>query len=393
MEVSPTLRSKAIKQERLNKNLPVYDAGLGESPMPPSKTILDSIQKHKHHNSYTSIKGTPELKLLLGNNLVTGNGSKELLFIIQSAFKKTFPGRKVVYILPAWVSYMEQSNLIGLDSVTLKAKKDKNYKIEPAQLDECLSELDKPLVLFNNPTNPTGVVYSAEEVDNLVVVLENHGAMVLNDEIYDQLLHNDTDFSNIKDRYGKCISSNSFSKTFGCGGYRFGWAVFPEEMDEDMENLYRATQCIASFVYSCPTDFFQYVAADLLKYPNDVKSNIKFQTDMFTQIRKYIVEELEKTKIEYSRPGAAWYIWLDFENYRECLVKLNIKTSSDLTEYLANNYGVIMVPGSAFGDDGLTMRMSYVDIVILSVDSLPARYNYKKIKQLMVVLKQFLDDI
>jgi len=393
MEISPTLRSKAIKQERLNNNLPVFDAGLGESPMPPSKTILSSIEMHKHHNSYTTAKGTKELKSLLGNNLITGNGSKELIFIIQSAFKRTFPDRKIVYILPAWVSYMEQSDLIGLESVKLSAKKDANYKVTPEQLDNCLSNLNKPLVLLNNPTNPTGIVYNTEEIKNIAKVLEVHNAIVLNDEIYDKLVHNDIEFSNIKDQYTRCISSNSFSKTFGSGGYRFGWAVFPENMDDDMKRLYQTALCIASFVYSCPTDFFQYVAVDMLKYPDDVKLNMEFQTEMFTQVRKYIVEELEKTDIEYSRPGAAWYIWLDFDNYKDNLLRLGIKTSSDLTDYLANNYGIIMVPGCAFGDYGLTTRLSFVDIKISSVDEVPVEYTYEGIKNFIAVLKKFLGRI
>ena len=202
-----------------------------------------------------------------------GNGLKPLLFTLQLAFSKLYPEGIIYHVVPFWVSYEEQTKILGVKNQRIIPKDKINWKITGEDLEKNLAKDKKNLIIFNNPTNPTGCVYSKKEVESLAKVLKNYDCIVLADDIYEKVIHNDTDFGQIKDYYSNTISGSSLSKMVSCGGYRFGWLVFPDLLEE----LYETVNIIASSVYSCPSVLFQHVAIKTLEYPEEISDYLAIQ--------------------------------------------------------------------------------------------------------------------
>jgi aspartate aminotransferase len=386
---SPTLAAKQIINNRIKNNKPVYNGGLGENPLPISNCLQNELKKYVHLKEYTSTDGIIELQKILGNNLVVGNGSKELIFILQLAYSKIYSGGCILYIYPAWVSYMEQSNILNIK--TDRVEVDNNYKINYLDLENKLKSIYPipALIIFNNPCNPTGIIYTKSEVKKLANIFNKYNTIVLNDHIYKDLVHTkyEDEYGDISKYYENTINSNSLSKTFACGGYRFGWLSFPDNNNK-LNNLLLASTSIASSIYSCPTLALQYVAVKALTFPIEIQKDIKFQKEMYQNIGEYLYGELTNINLKCSVPQAAWYIWINFENYKIKFSKNNINNSNELTLYLAEKFGIIVISGNAFGLNELACRYSYVDI-----DIKDNKYDFTRIKQFITILSDWLHTI
>ena len=388
---SPTLFAKNIMTDRVNRNLPVYNGGLGENPLPAAQCLQNTIVKYKHRKEYTSATGISLLQKLLGPKLIVGNGSKELIFIIQLAFSKMYPNGCILYLYPAWVSYMEQSNILGINAKGIMTND--QYKIDPVVLNKELENIypNQTMLFFNNPCNPTGKIYSKSEVDEIHKICKKYGTIIFNDEIYKELVHPKymNNYGEIDKFYPeKTINASSLSKTFACGGYRLGWMIFPDS--GQLNDLYKVCNALASSIYSCPSIMLQYVAVEALQYPKEVLNIMSFQRNMFGELGEYVFNRTIKMNLVCSIPEAAWYMWIDFKNYKDSLAKLNILSSSQLTEYLAETFGIILVPGYAFGLEGLTCRYSYIDI---DFDVKSETFNYERIKECMNILEIWLNGL
>jgi aspartate/methionine/tyrosine aminotransferase len=155
------------------------------------------------------------------------------------------------------------------------------------------------------------------------------------------------------------IRGSSLSKDIGCGGHRLGWLTFPKEL----KDLMFSCNSYISSLFSCTSTPFQYGILDFFnKYHiNEFNKKCQNTKNIFGKIIKDVIELLDKTKIKYIKPGFAWYIFLDFENYRDILYKKGITNSVELADYFMNN-GIISVNGESFGSDKLTIRLSLIDI-------------------------------
>lgn len=392
MKISQTLYAKKIKLERLKKNLPIFDAGLGENPLPMPPILKKVLIENIEEKEYTDAKGIIPLQKILGNKLLIGNGLKPLLFNIQLAFSKLYPEGLIFHIVPYWVSYSEQTKLLNLKTQNIIPKDKINWKITANDLENVLSNHNGPnLILFNNPTNPTGCYYTKHEIQELAKIFKKYNSIVVADDIYEKIIHLDHQekFGQIRDYYDLTISGSSLSKMMALGGYRFGWFIFNSEKLNDLYNL---SQIIASSTYSCPSKIFQFVAVKALEEGKEITNFLTFQASIFTNISKYIRKELDKTKITYSDSNGAWYILLNFDNYKNKLESLNIKCSNDLANYLINTFGIITVSGSAFGImENLVLRFSYVDIKNIDIDN--QSFDYQNIKKLFEILINWLNNL
>lgn len=350
--ISQTLQAKRIKERRLELNLPVYDGGLGENPLPPPKMLYESLSRHAHRNEYTDCRGIPQLKCL-GTHLLVGNGLKPLILTLQIAFQKVYPNGQLVFIAPAWVSYVEQAKLVSANYTIVEPRKWLG-RITPEELDEALSHVRRPhVVFFNNPNNPSGYVYTVHEVERFAKIFLKHNSIVFADEIYKDLIHpqHAFNFAPLKNFYHLTITGSSLSKSFACGGYRLGWMSFHPQLS----TLYETCQAVASSTYSCPTTCLQYVAADLLRA--DMSEYLKSAARHFENVKFYCVQALRTMHI-HTNGMAAWYLLLDFEYYKDALP---VRTSDELRDMLLRE-GVIMVSGTAFGiRKPLVLRYAYVD--------------------------------
>ena len=362
MKQSFTLYAKQIKNNRIKNNLPVYDAGLGENPMPPPSELVETLQNYAHIKHYTNVEGIPQLKNILSKNIIIGNGLKPLIYITQLAFSITYPEGTIIHLAPQWLSYKAQTDIIKCSTITIPCEYN-TWKINICNLDNILSKLNGPkMLLFNNPNNPSGCVYNNREVLQIAKICKKYNIIVLADQIYSKLTFPNIEITGIHKYYNKVIRGSSLSKTYACGGYRFGWLNFPLNLYE----LYTNTKSIASSIYSCPSAVFQHVAITALNHNNNnIKYYIEFQKNMYHQISLIIKEKLINMNLKFSDSQAAWYILIDFENYSDALIKNHITSSNELCEQLINDIGLITVSGTAFNiNKKFVLRYSAVDINI-----------------------------
>jgi aspartate aminotransferase len=220
MKISQTLYAKKIKKERLRNNQVVFDGGLGENPLPVPRVLKDVLIEHLDEKEYTDSRGIQELQNILGERLLVGNGLKPLLFNIQLAFSKLYDNGIIYHLIPYWVSYTEQTNILNINSKKIIPKNHVNWKITPEDLENELSKCNTPnLIIFNNPTNPTGCYYTREEVKDLSEVFKKYNSIVVADDIYEKIIHYDHQdkFGQIKDYYELVISGSSLSKMVELG--------------------------------------------------------------------------------------------------------------------------------------------------------------------------------
>ena len=190
--ISATLKSQQIIQDYKNLYI-VYNFGLGANSIEQPKFYINSLKKYAHKKNYTSSTGIPELKSILGKNLLCGNGLKELIFIIQLSFLNLHKNGKIIHITPSWVSYKEQLIILNkLDSlIEIETNITNNFKIDLQILENTLKQNKHTLLIFNNPNNPLGLIYNNNEIKEIAFIIQKYNCIVLADEIYLNLTHNE----------------------------------------------------------------------------------------------------------------------------------------------------------------------------------------------------------
>ena len=402
MELSSTLNCLDLIKNRKANGLPVYNMGLGENPLNPPELIVQSIIRHAHNKQYTSYSGIPKINKVLKNfysdseiiynNILLGNGLKELLFVTQFAFSGI-----IYHITPSWVSYYEQINILNKNKnlVQIHTGIADNYKVSPSKLEEYLKQNSNKnnMLIFNNPCNPTGVVYNKKEVENIALVLKKYNCIVLADEIYLNLAHNNNTISIANFIPELTIRGSSLSKDMACGGYRLGWLIFPDNLN----NLYKKCCGLVSSIYSCTCTPIQYAASDILSDRSTYFQICETNNLIYKFIIKKVDDILKNTKLSYIYPESAWYLFLNFEKYSQILRKKNIMDSNTLVNYLRDKLGIISVSGTKFSCSELSIRLSLIDISPHTIynnmsNSISEKY-YSNLLRGIEVLAEFLHNL
>lgn len=398
--ISPTLHSQDIVKQRLKDKKPVYNFGLGENPFKPPHQLVECITKHIDKKHYTPASGIPELHSIIkhqysnsnytADHVFFGNGLKELIFVLQAVFDGI-----IIHITPSWVSYKEQIFILNKTSknIFIKTTFSNQFRLDCEYLNDVLSHYKKKkkLIIFNNPNNPTGICYTSSRVSKIAKILKMHNCIVFADEIYQNIVYENT-FKSISNYLPDLtIRGSSISKDLACGGYRLGWMTFPKSLWE----LYRHCLCYASSMYSCPTTCIQYGLAEYLTHhEEDYIAYRKNSIMIFNKISKCICDKLRESQIEFNDNNSSWYLFLNFKKYGEKLNKIGIHNGIDLTEYLINTYGIVMVAGEYFSYDGIVTRMSLVDIDdIDNIDVNNIEKNCSKMINGISVLLHFLNQL
>lgn len=365
--ISPTLKYQDLILTRRKQNLPIYNFGIGSNPLSPPKSIIESLKRYSHLKQDTGVSGIPELLDIfkihykqngfLVDNIIFGNGLKELLYILQLSFKG-----KIFHITPSCVSYKEQIRVLDRmdDLIEIETIIEDNYEIDFLKLEEEFikySNYDK-LLIFNNPNNPLGLYKSNKSLVKLCILLKKYNCVVFADEIYINLTYPNKITSISELLPDLCIIGNSLSKDIGCGGYRLGWMVFPENLG----SLYNRCNNNASSIYSCVSTPLQYLTYELYKNFDVLKEHSIFMNIICRFIRTKTDKILRITKLKYVLPNSTWYIFLNFDNYKSLLYDININNSIELADYLLVNYGIVSVAGEYFNNNSMSLRFSLIDI-------------------------------
>lgn len=364
-QISSTLKAKIILEEYRENGVKIYNFGLGENPVEQPNYYIEMMRKYAHKKQYAQYDGIPELNQTLQcvyntdtikYDLLVGNGLKELLFILQLAFEGT-----IIHITPSWVSYKEQIDVLNKNDALIQFEThiDNQYRIDLHKFETMLQSIENTpkLLFFNNPNNPTGIAYSNDELEQIANIIKKYNCFVFSDEIYLNLCYEQNIQSISHFIPELTIRGTSVSKDLGCGGYRLGWLAFPE----NLKQFYNKCAKLSSNIYSCASVPTQYATNYMLLNKEEHKNHYIQSSKIYKYIAEQIGNILNKSELIYVKPDAAWYIFVNFENYKDELNAMNIYDGKDLSIFLLNKLHILTVPGESFNTSGLNLRFSFID--------------------------------
>jgi len=366
MEVSATLGMAAKTRELKAEGKDIIGLSLGE----PDFDIPDFIKEaaieavQQNYSKYTPIDGYLELreaiceKFRRDNNLhykpsqiVVSTGAKQCLANVALAMLN--PGDEVIFPAPYWVSYKEIAKMAGGVPIEVHTTIESDFKITPAQLEAAITPKTK-MIWFNTPCNPSGSIYSKEELEALAVVLRKHpNIFILSDEIYEYINFTNervTSVAEIDGLYERTITVNGMSKAFAMTGWRIGYMGAPEW-------IAKACTKVQGQITSGANAIAQRASIVALKAP---KSKIQYMVDEFKRRRDLVLQLLSEIDgFKLNVPEGAFYVFPDVSSFfGKTLRGRNIHNATDFSLYLLEEAMVATVTGEAFGDDNC-IRFSY----------------------------------
>lgn len=366
---SQTLAITAAAKKLFDEGQDVASFGAGEpdldTPQHIKDACIEALQNGK--TKYTAATGIPELKKALAKKLRDDNGidyETSQISVNCGAKHSCYnailaccdPEDEVIIPAPYWTSYPEMVRLAGAEPYVVETKRENGWKLTPEEFEEAISGRTRMLII-NSPGNPTGSVYSKEELEALVEVAASEDIIILSDEIYEKLIYNEkkhvSTASISDDAKALTITINGFSKVYAMTGWRLGYTAAPPE-------IAAAISTIQSHTTSNPTTFAQYGAVAALEGPQNMIHDMVEEYDMR---RQYMLSRLSGiNNIEVVEPDGAFYFLVD-------TTKMEL-SSMNLTEKLLSRYLVAAVPGLAFGYDN-SIRLSYatsLDVIKKGLD-------------------------
>ena len=358
-------KAKAMKAEGID----VCGFGAGEpdfdTPEHIKAAAISALQAG--FTKYTPNAGIPELrqaiaeKLTADNGLsyratqiVVSNGAKHSCF--NAVLATCQPGDEVIIPAPYWVSYPEMVRLAGAEPIIVPTNERSGWKMTAEEFENAMTPRTK-MVIMNSPGNPTGSVYTREELQAIVDVAAEEDIYILSDEIYEKLVYDDAQHVSIAslspEAYDLTITVNGFSKSYAMTGWRLGYAAAPDA-------IARAIDSIQSHSTSNPSSFSQHGALAALKGDQQPLADMREEFDLR---RNYMFDRVMKIpNVSAVKPQGAFYVLVN-------IGQLGL-TSQNFADRLLSKANVAVVPGAAFGDDR-TVRLSYatsIDIIKKGLD-------------------------
>ena len=366
---SPTLAVTARAAKLRSEGKDIIGLGAGEPDFDTPQHIKDAAITaiNNGFTKYTPVGGTPGLKNAIVAKFKRDNGFDYTVkqILVSCGGKQSFfnlalavinPGDEVIISAPYWVSYPDIVLIAEGKPVTIGAGIEQNFKITAAQLEKAITSRTRMFVI-NSPSNPSGSVYTLDELKALGEVLRKHPKIIIaTDDMYEHILLSGGEFVNIlnacPDLYPRTMVLNGVSKAYSMTGWRIGYCGGPEHIIKAMEN-------IQSQSTSNPTSISQVAAEAAL---NGDQACIEPMVTAFKERNHFVTNRINAIPgVNCLLSEGAFYTFVDVRQAIETLHSRNeIKDSSDISfsEYLLEQIGVAVVPGSAFGSEGY-VRMSF----------------------------------
>ena len=366
---SPTLAITARAGKLKAEGKDIIGLAAGEPDFDTPQHIKDAAKKaiDRGFTKYTPVAGIPGLKKAIvakfkqqngfdytEKEVIVGVGGKQCIFNLALAVLN--PGDEMIVPAPYWVSYADIALVAGAKPVIIQCGIEQGFKLLPAQLEAAITPKTK-LFMINSPSNPTGSVYSLQELQALGEVLKKHPhVLVATDDMYEHVNLTGDKFYNIlnaaPELKSRCIVLNGVSKAYSMTGWRIGYAAGPAYIIKAMEILQSQST-------SNPTSISQVAAQAALEGPQDC---ITPMVEAFIKRHDYVVKRFnEMPGLHCIKAGGAFYAFPDAREAIDTLYKagkINEATDMALSEYILDKVGVAVVPGSAFGAEGY-FRISF----------------------------------
>ena len=337
------------------------EQGFGLAGGEPDKDTPENIKKaaiealNNGATKYTPSVGLPQLRKAISEKLQRDNGlnyTPDQICVcsgakpaVYTALRATISdGDEVIIPSPYWVSYPSMVELCGGTPVFVETKAENGWKITPEEFENAMTPRTK-MIILTTPHNPTGTVYTEEELRALGQIAVDEDILIIADEIYEHLVYGDTKHVSMaslsEEIYNLTITINGFSKGYAMTGWRLGYSAAPE-------HIAKYIKLIQDHTASNATTFCQYGAIEALTGDQSFISDLREEYDFR---RQYVYSRLASMpKIKVVEPKGAFYFFID-------TTELGMG-SLDLCEKLLDRYKVAAVPGIAFGNDN-AIRISY----------------------------------
>ena len=355
--------SATLKINELSKNLEkdgkeVIKFGFGQSPFHVPDTIVDELKKNAFQKSYLPIQGLDKLresiasyeskkknKIFNSEQIIIGPGSKELMFLLHMSFSG-----EIIIPTPSWVSYKPQSLIADNKYHWINTTAENNWYPTAESLEELVSKYRNKsfLLILNSPNNPSGQV--CKNFKELSKVIKKYNIIVLSDEIYSDLTFDEKNDSIFNHTPSNTIVSSGLSKWCGAGGWRLGYFLIPEELNQYKNSI----KVLASETFSSVSAPIQFAA---------VKAFEENHFDYLSKSRKilkavgnYVYKNLKSNNINMNEPMGGFYLMPEFLNK-------TFNSSNEMCNDLLEKKSVAILPGSDFGfnKEKLISRLSYTD--------------------------------
>ena len=348
------------------QGIDVVGFGAGEPDFPTPDNIKEACIRALNENKtkYTAASGIIELKKAVcqrmkedcgvdyaPSQVIIASGAKHIVYLTVRALVN--PGDEVVIPAPYWVSYSEIVRMCGGIPVIAQTREEDEFKLTPQELDEAITDNTK-CVLFNSPSNPTGMMYTREELRALADVCIARDVYIIADEIYYKLVYDGREFVSVaalgEDVKERTILINGVSKSYAMTGWRIGYSLAPEHITKVMSNY-------VSHSTAAPSTLSQWAAVEALTGPQDTVETMR---QAFEVRRNYMVDRVNSMElVSCLKPEGAFYIMM---NIRKVFGKkcgdVVIDSCDTFASQLLEKGLVAVVPGSGF-DAPDYVRWSY----------------------------------
>ena len=366
---SLTLAIDSKAKAMLAEGIEVFGFGAGEPDMDTPEHIKAAAIKalQDGRTKYTPSAGIPELRQAISQKFLKDNGLdyKSSQVIVSTGAKQSCfnaiaavvnEGDEVIIPAPYWLSYPEMVRIVGGEPVFVQTREENNWKITPEDFENAMTPRTK-MIIINSPGNPTGSIYTREELKALSEVAAEEDIYILSDEIYEKLTYDGAEHVSVAsispEAYDLTITINGFSKAYAMTGWRLGYLAAPEP-------IARVIDSMQSHMTSNPCSFAQYGALAALTGDQQCVVDMREEFDIR---RQYMFERLTQIQgVSAVRPQGAFYVLANIS-------ALGLK-SQNFADRLLSKSSVAVVPGIAFGDDR-TIRLSYatsLDVIKSGLD-------------------------
>lgn len=366
VQASTTLAIDTLAKQMKADGLDVVGFGTGEPDFDTPenikqagvKAILDGATKYTPAAGIVPLREAAAKRLrddcgldYSAGNIVIASGAKHCLYAAMLAI--TNPGDEIILPAPYWVSYAEQIRLVGAVPVVVTAGEQQNFKISPAQLESAITEKTKCLIL-NNPSNPSGMLYSREELRALADVCLKHDLYVISDEVYYRLVYDGREFCSFaslgEDVKEHTILVNAVSKSYAMTGWRVGYTASDKAIADVISN------CL-SHSTGAPGTMNQWAGVEALIGP---QQGVEEMRRVFEERRDYIVERINGIEgVSTLKPEGAFYVMMNIDKLLgRTLGGRVIRSDDDFAMAFLEKGLVALVPCSGFGAPGF-VRWTY----------------------------------
>lgn len=369
MASSPTLAMNEAVARRQAEGRATIHLGFGEATFPLHPKLRRALEQAIERTSYAPVAGLQSLRQAIASYLertrglscsaeqiVVGPGSKPLIYALLQVLDGD-----VLVPQPSWVSYIPQAQLAGRRAIVVQTDPTDQQRLTPEALAEAVTRAraagaNPRILLVNSPGNPTGGMFAREEVAAIVAWAQATGITILSDEIYAELAHGWRPHCSPVSLYPEgSILTGGLSKAFSAGGWRLGYALLPA--GERGSRLSKALRAVASEIWSAAATPIEEAAVVAFTADDDLQSYVRRAARLHGHVTQTLYRSLSTLGIACPKPAGGFYLYPDFATWRAPLARLGVTTSVQLARYMLDEWDIATLPGTAFGEDAVTLRL------------------------------------